>query len=58
MLIGYADSPITWELSSNTDPVSPFKSPHWSSLFGDIKITEFRVQVSTSANMNDTRADW
>ncbi|XP_028392499.1 uncharacterized protein LOC114517056 [Dendronephthya gigantea] len=58
MLIGYADSPISWKLSSNNDPVSPFEKPHWSSSFGDIKITEFRVQISTSMDMNDTKADW
>jgi hypothetical protein len=58
MLVGYTDSPVSWRLSSNPEPVSPFENPHWSSLFGDMKITEFRVQVSTSPHMNDTRADW
>jgi hypothetical protein len=58
MLVGYTDTPISWKLSSNSDPVSPFTKPHWSSSFGNIKVTEFRVQISTSPDMNDTKADW
>lgn len=58
MLIGYANSTVSWELSSNDETVSPFENPHWSSSFGRMKITEFRVQVSSSASMKDTKADW
>ena len=43
---------------SNSSPVDPQGPPHWSDVLGDIKVLDFRVQISTSRSFNGTKADW
>ncbi|XP_046852087.1 uncharacterized protein LOC124445407 [Xenia sp. Carnegie-2017] len=58
MLIGVQDSPISWDVPSNPKLIKPQDSRHWSSSFGNMYILEFRVQISTSKNMENTKAHW
>ena len=58
MLVGYKNSPVSWTLPSNPKIVSPQGHPHWSSKFGNVQMLEFRIQVSTTNNFNDSKADW
>ena len=52
MLVGMKDSPVSWTVPSNSSPVDPQGPPHWSSVLGDIKVLDFRVQISTSKSFN------
>lgn len=58
MLIGRKDNPVSWTLPSNAGVVSPYGKPHWSSMFGNVSMLEFRIQVSTTNNLKDSKADW
>ena len=52
------DSPVSWTVPSNATPVDPQGPPHWSSDLGDMKVLDFRVQISTDRNFKGTKADW
>ena len=52
------NSPVTWNIPSNDTPVDPMGPPHWSSVFGDINVQDFAIQISTSENFEDTKAHW
>ena len=58
MLFGYQKSSVTWNILSNSEPVDPFGSPHWSSVLGNVPILDIRIQVSTSKMLKDTKSDW
>ena len=58
MLVGYKDSPKSWTVPSDDSLLSPQGSPHWSSAFGKVSMLEFRIQVSTTKDFRDTKADW
>jgi hypothetical protein len=57
-LVGMQDSPESWTVPSNPTPVHPQGPPHWSSDLGDLKVLDFRVQVSTDKSFQGTKADW
>ena len=52
------DSPVSWTVPSNSSPVDPQGPPHWSSVLGDIKVLDFRVQISTNKSFDGIKADW
>ncbi|CAB4024583.1 Hypothetical predicted protein, partial [Paramuricea clavata] len=56
ILIGRKNNSITWSVPSNNKTVEPYGDPHWSSLFGNAPILDFRVQVATSENFRATKA--
>lgn len=58
MLIGVQNSAVSWDVPSNSSLVHPLDSRHWSSAFGDKDVRDFRVQISTSKNFNNTEAHW
>lgn len=58
MLIGRKNDSKTWSVPSNDYPVEPFGFPHWSSALGNAPILDFRVQVATKENFDDTKAHW
>ena len=58
MLIGMKNSPMTWNVPSNGNPVDPMGPPHWSSRFGDVDVQDFAVQISTTKNFENTKAHW
>ena len=58
MLVGSKQSPVTWTVPSNATLVTPDGAPHWSSEFGDVSVIEFRIQVSTTNDQADLKADW
>ncbi|XP_028393393.1 uncharacterized protein LOC114517773 isoform X1 [Dendronephthya gigantea] len=58
ILVGMADSPVTWTIPSNSTPVDPKGPPHWSSELGDIQILDFRVQISSDNTFERTKAHW
>lgn len=58
MLVGMKDSPVSWTVSSSSAPVDPQGPPHWSSVFGDVKILDFGIQVSTNSGFEKTKAHW
>jgi hypothetical protein len=58
MLIGMKNSPVTWSVPSNSNPVNPLGPPHWSSKFGYVNVQDFAIQISTTKNFEDTKAHW
>jgi hypothetical protein len=52
------NSPVTWNVSSNENPVYPMGPPHWSSKFGDVNVKDFAIQISTTKKFKDTKAHW
>jgi hypothetical protein len=58
MLIGVQNSPVSWDVPSQSIFVHPLDSRRWSSLFGNMFIRDFRVQISTSKSFSNTKADW
>lgn len=58
MLVGSKDSPVSWTVPSNAQMVTPQGPPHWASEFGNAPMIEFRVQVSTTNDPADVKADW
>ena len=57
-MVGMKDSPVSWTVPSNATPVDPQGPPHWSSDLGDMKVLDFRVQISTEKSFKGTKADW
>jgi hypothetical protein len=57
-LIGMKESPVTWNVPTNEDPVDPSGPPHWSSKFGDVTVHDFAIQISTTKDFEDTKAHW
>lgn len=57
-LIGRKETPETWTVPSNADPLHPYGSPHWLSSVGDAPMMDFRIQVATSDNLKATKAHW
>ncbi|XP_028402956.1 uncharacterized protein LOC114525736 [Dendronephthya gigantea] len=57
-LVGKKDSPQTWTVPSSSTPVYPQGPPQWSSVLGDMKVLDFRVQFSTDKSFEGTKADW
>ena len=58
LLIGVKDTPETWAIPSNSSFIHPHGLPGWSSAFGDEDVLDFRIQISTSKDFDDTRAHW
>ena len=58
LLVAKKDSPVTWTVPSSNETVQPFGDPHWSSIFGDMKMLDIRIQFSTTSEFEDTKADW
>jgi hypothetical protein len=58
LLVGNKDSPVSWTVPSSAQMVTPKGQPHWSSEFGNASMIEFRVQVSTTNDLADLKADW
>ncbi|XP_028405398.1 uncharacterized protein LOC114527885 isoform X2 [Dendronephthya gigantea] len=58
ILIGWMNNSVTWNVPSSNDTVGPFDEPHWSSVFGDIPILDFRVQVAADVDYTQTVAHW
>ena len=57
-LVGKKDSPETWTVPSSSTSVYPKGPPQWSSVLGDMKVLDFRVQFSTDKSFEATKADW
>jgi hypothetical protein len=58
ILVGRKNSSVTWRLPSNDLPVEPLGDPHWASNLGDAPILDFRVQVATAEDFQQTKAHW
>jgi hypothetical protein len=59
ILVGRKNSSITWTVPSNDFPVEPKgDDPHWASNLGDAPIIDFRVQIATAEDFQQTKADW
>ncbi len=58
MLIGVKNTPETWAIPSSYSFVHPQGLAKWSSAFGEKNMLDFRVQISTSKDFQDTRAHW
>jgi hypothetical protein len=58
MLIGVQNSSVSWDVPSQTKLVHPLDARRWSSLFGNMLIKDFRVQISTSKSFSNTKAHW
>ena len=58
ILIGKKNSSVTWTVPSNDFPVEPFGDPHWASNLGDIPIRDFRIQIATVEDLQQTKAHW
>ena len=58
ILFGYQNSSVTWNVPSTNEPVDPFGSPRWSSVLGNAPILDIRIQISSSKEFKDTKADW
>ncbi len=57
-LVGRKNSSRTWTVPSNDFPVEPYGDPHWASNLGDAPILDFRVQIATAEDFQQTKADW
>jgi hypothetical protein len=58
MLIGRMNDTVTWDVPSNNSTVEPFDVSQWSSVFGDIPILDFRVQVAADEEHKQIKAHW
>ncbi|CAB4026434.1 Hypothetical predicted protein, partial [Paramuricea clavata] len=58
MLIGRMNDTVTWDVPSNNSTVEPFDVSQWSSVFGDIPILDFRVQVAADEQHKQIKAHW
>ena len=58
LLIGVQNSFVSWDIPSEDKLVHPLDSRRWSSLFGNMLIKDFRVQISTSKSFSNAKADW
>lgn len=58
ILLGKKDSPVTWTVPSSRTPVDPNGPAHFSSLFGNFKVEDFAIQISTSKGFDGTKAHW
>ncbi|XP_028403369.1 uncharacterized protein LOC114526068 isoform X2 [Dendronephthya gigantea] len=58
ILVGYMNDTVTWNVPSNNETVEPFGDPHWSSEFGDLQVIDFRIQVSSDDDFENTKAHW
>ena len=58
MLVGRKNSSVTWTVPSNDIVVKPDGDPHWSSNLGDAQMLDFRIQIATRDDFQQTKADW
>lgn len=58
LLIGVTNTPETWSIPSYSSFIHPGGLPAWSSAFGDKNVTDFRIQISTNKDFNDTCSHW
>ena len=58
ILIGRKNNSVTWTLPSNGLPVEPYGDPHWASNLGDTPIRDFRIQIATADDLQQTKAHW
>ena len=58
MLVAKKNDSVTWTVPSSKETVDPFGKPHWSSIFGNIKMLDIRFQFSTTPEFKDTKAHW
>ena len=58
MLVGVTNSYVTWDVPSDLSLVIPSDTKHWSAVFGNMDVLDFRIQLSTSKRFVDTKSDW
>jgi hypothetical protein len=58
ILVGRKNNSVTWTLPSNELPVEPYGDPHWASNLGETPIRDFRIQIATADDMQQTKAHW
>jgi hypothetical protein len=58
LLVAKKDDPVTWTVPSSNETVDPHGKPHWSSIFGKVKMLDIRFQISTTSKFKDTKAHW
>ena len=58
MLIGRMNDSVTWDVPSSKTTVEPFGDPQWSSLFGDLSMLDFRIQVAADEEYKQIKAHW
>ena len=58
MLVGVQNSPVSWDVPSQSKLIQPLDSRKWSSVFGNMFIKDFRIQISTSKSYSSTQAHW
>ena len=58
LLVARKNDSVTWTVPSSKETVDPFGKPHWSSIFGNMKMLDIRFQFSTTSEFKDTKAHW
>jgi hypothetical protein len=58
ILIGHMNDTVIWDVPSSNATVEPFGYPQWSSELGDISVMDFRIQVASNDNFENTRVHW
>jgi hypothetical protein len=58
MLVGKANSSVTWTVPSSDRSLQPYGDPQWASNLGDAPILDFRIQVSKAEDLSKTSAHW
>ncbi|CAB4029528.1 Hypothetical predicted protein [Paramuricea clavata] len=58
ILVAKKDDPVTWTVPSSNETVDPHGKPHWSSIFGKVKMLDIRFQISTTSKFENTKAHW
>ena len=58
MLFGRMNNTVTWDVPSTNETVEPFGYPHWSSDFGEVSVLDFRIQVASDDDFENTMAHW
>ncbi|CAB4038204.1 Hypothetical predicted protein [Paramuricea clavata] len=58
LLIGHMNNTVTWSVPSSNKTVEPFGHPHWSSEFGDVSVLDFRIQIASDEDFENTKAHW
>ena len=58
ILIGRMNDTVTWDVPSSNKTVEPFGHSHWSSEMGDVSVLDFRIQVASDDDFQNTKAHW
>ena len=58
-LVARKHDAITWDIPSKDETIVPNSADKfWTSQLGDAPILDFRIQLSTSDSLDDTKAHW